>query len=253
MSKETVGEAAHLFTDDHPKRADSVAYDHARVWLMEQAAGGCFVCHGPIDLSHPEAPADSKGLEDHHGGGIYFKDVLVGFNLFGTEWSLGWAADPTLVAEFILLLKAAGFAQGWEKNIETTADVMEWVDSIHNANVKLCRPHHIGTQTQHTPDINGHEAVGVHEIPFPIWLGQVTCEWIRFDMWSGSCGTLAVSHPPTVGPGEVQVEHVHESVAMVHPDGTRLRRGHVLPASHGVSRAAHGGYRSVNAAGGVPS
>lgn len=240
---ESVGEAAHLYTEAHPTRTDSPAYVASRKWLMEQAAGGCIVCHGPGDLSHPEAPADSHGLEDHHGGGLYLKDVLVGFNLFGLEWSLGWAADAKLVNEFIGLLKQAGFAQGWQKNVETTADVMEWVDSVYNANVKLCQPHHIGTQKQHTPDANGHEAVGIHEIPLPIWLGQVTCEWTRFDMWAGTTGTIAVAAPPTVPAGHVQVLHLHDSVQLQHGDGTPVQRYHVLPATHGVARAAHAGVK----------
>ena len=48
-------------------------------------------------------------------------------------------------------------------------------------------------------DSNGHEAVGIHEIPLPIWLGQVTCEWDRWDMWAGTSGTLAIGPDPVSG------------------------------------------------------
>lgn len=242
MSKETVGEAAHLFTADHPARSDSPTYRASRKWLMA-TYGGCFVCGGPVDLSHPEllAVANAKGLEDHHGNGITYKGVLVAMGLVPTEWSLGWAADPDRVAGFVSmtneLLQAAGEAT-YDAAIVDTASVMAWVDSRWNASIKLCRPHHIGTQTQHTPDVNGHEAVGIHEIPLPIWAGQATCQWDRFDMWSGTTGTLAVApHADENGPvaGHAVVLHAH---AAAHPG---VKRGDVLPPHHPHARLAHAG------------
>jgi len=242
---ETVGEVAHLWTAPHPKRSDSEIYIATRKWLMSQTSGGCFVCGGPIDLSHPEAPASAKGLQDHHGGGIHYKGVLVAMSLIPTEWSLGFAAKPSVVAGFVAMLNVILHELGeatFDAPITTTDEVMAWVDSRFNASIKLCAPHHVGTQNQHTPDARGFEAVGIHEIPVPIWSGQVTCDFEKFDMWSGTTGTVAVSKHPDLAPGEVQIEHVHESVTLLHPSGARLQRGDVLPASHGTARVAHAGY-----------
>jgi hypothetical protein len=241
---ESVGEAAHLFTDAHPDRKDSKIYIATRKWLMSKTSGGCFVCGGPADLTHPEAPASAIGLEDHHGGGLHYRGVLFAMNLMPTEWSLGFAAKPEIVAGYVaminVILKELG-EPTYDRPITTTDEVMAWVDDVGNASIKLDRAHHIGTQHQHTPDARGFEAVGIHEIPLPIWAGQVTCDFSRFDMWSGTTGTIAVSKPAGLAPGEVQVEHVHPSVSIIHADGTPLRRGHVLPATHPSARVAHAG------------
>jgi hypothetical protein len=175
MPAETVGEAAHLYTEGHPPRTDSPTYVAARKVLMHTRRGGCMVCGGLPDMTHPELGdvADPTGLQDHHGGGVYVKDVLVALNLFGTEWSLGWSADPT---------------------------------------------------------------VGIHEIPFPIWLGQVTCDWPRWDMWAGTCGTLAVAPDPETGGAVV----LHANPAH-HPGidrGTRLAAGHPIHAAAQAGVAA---------------
>jgi hypothetical protein len=209
---------------------------------MGVIAGGCYICGGPVDMDHPGAPEDAKGkLQDHHGGGILVKDILVGFNLFPLEWSIGWGADPKRVDQFVKQLIRSGLLHDWPA-IASTDDVMNWVDSPNNANVKLCAPHHVGHQTQHTPDSNGHEGVGIHNAPWPVLAAQATCEWARFDMWAGTTGTLAVSPHPTEK-GAVVVQHVHDAHPTKNSDGTSLQIGQSLPATHPHSRAAHGGYK----------
>lgn len=244
MPNETVGEAAHVEVADHPKRTDSPAYLAARRMLMNTRRGGCVVCGGVPDMSHPEmtAVADAHGLEDHHGGGIYVKDVLVAFNLFPMEWSQGWGADPVLVQELVsnlnVILEALG-EEPYSTPITDVTSLMSYVDSKYNANVKLCRPHHIGTQGTHSPDANGHEGVGIHEIPAPIFWGQLTCNWKVFDMWGGTTGTMAVAPATDANgqplPGHVVVHHVDASA---HPG---VARGAVLPPHHAVARLAHAG------------
>jgi hypothetical protein len=232
---EHVGEAAVLFTADHPPRTDSPTYTAARKVLMNTRKGGCIVCGGTPDMTHPELEtvADSKGLEDHHGGGIYVKDVLVGLNLFGTEWSLGFSADPKIVAQMVanlnIVLEALGEST-FDGPITTTAEVMLFVDSVFNANVKLCKPHHTGRMDKPSKDANGIEAVGIHEIPFPIWLGQMTCEWARWDMWAGTTGTIAVAPDPASG-----------GAMVMHADPAHhgsLIRGSLLAPTHHLVKAA---------------
>jgi hypothetical protein len=46
---------------------------------------------------------------------------------------------------------------------------MAFVDSTFNANEKFCAAHHIGLEEQDTKDANEHQAVGIHNVPFPIW------------------------------------------------------------------------------------
>lgn len=237
MPKETVGEAVHLVTADHPKRTDSPEYKASRRMLMNTLKGGCVVCGGVPDLSHPELAlvADSHGLQDHHGGGLYVDGVLVAFNLFGTEWSLGWSADPKIVAAHVANLNVVLHRLGlptYDAPIDTTADVMAWVDSIGNANVKLCAPHHVGRQEQDTKDANGHQAVGIHEIPMPIWLGQVTAEWDRWDMWAGTTGTLALAHPNAHDGHHATVLHSHP----VHHPG--VSKGDHIPPHHPLHQRA---------------
>jgi hypothetical protein len=110
------------------------------------------------------------------------------------------------------------------------------VDSTFNANVKLCAPHHVGRMDRPSKDAAGREAVGIHEIPFPLWLGQVTCDWPRWDMWAGTCGTLAVAPDPETGGAVV----LHANPAH-HPGidrGTRLAAGHPIHAAAQAGVAA---------------
>jgi hypothetical protein len=100
MPQETSGEPAKLYTADHPPRTDSPEYIASRTWLTTQAMGGCVICGGESDLTHPGSVEPAAGnLQDHHGGGIYVvpkgtnEPVLVALNLFPIEWSEGWGAD----------------------------------------------------------------------------------------------------------------------------------------------------------------
>lgn len=253
MPHETIGDVETVQTADHPARTDSPEYVQNRKWLINETADGCYVCSGPVDLSHPDPPDSGPGkYQDHHGGGIFlYQDgkppILVGFNLFGLEWSLGFAANPVKVQAFVTQINEVIRRLGgipYEAQIATTDDVMAWVDSNSNANVKMCAVHHIAHEDKHTPDVNGHEGVGIHNGPVTVWLGQATCDWANFDMWGGSTGTIAVA--PNAGKPGVQVMHV----SPLHPDKllfaehrATLAAGeaHILPAHHIHSRLAYAG------------
>ena len=60
MPDEKIGEQVVTFTAPHPARTDSPEYLRSRAWLMEQGSGGCYICGGPVDLSHPGAPGDPQ-------------------------------------------------------------------------------------------------------------------------------------------------------------------------------------------------
>lgn len=247
MPDETIGDVEHVTTADHPPRTDSPEYKETRKWLMT-TPGGCYVCGGPVDMSHPSAP-ETTNIQDHHGGGIFLtpehgEPILVGFNLIGLEWSLGWGADPAKVSDYIKVISEVSVRLGgkpYTGEIATTSDVMAFVDSTFNANVKLCAQHHVAHEDKHTPDINGHEAVGIHNGPVPIWLGQATCDWPRVDMWGGSTGTICVA-PHQDGSKKVNVLYV----SPLHPDQA-MYAAHVagqlteLPASHPNARLCHAG------------
>ena len=249
--KETIGDVEHVVTANHPPRKDSPEYGRTRKWLMTTAEG-CYVCGGPVDLSHPGAPI-SASMQDHHGGGIFiYQDgkppVLVGYNLFGTEWSQGWGALPERVQAFVTQLNEVTKRLGgtpYELEIATVADVMAYVDSIGNASVKLCAPHHVGHEAKHTPDVNGHEAVGIHNGPFPIWLGQATCDWDHWDMFGGSTGTIVVGHPGN-NSGEAVVLHVSplhpdKELYAAHEEAKATGHSVTLPAHSPHARLAHAG------------
>jgi hypothetical protein len=220
VATEHIGEEVTVYTDDHPPRKDSAEYLRTRKWLVGTGQG-CIVCGG-------------EPIEDHHGGGITVDGVLVALNLFPLEWSQGWGADPAVVARQVAALNPILAAVGeptYDQPVTSVDEVMAWVDSTHNASVPICKPHHTGHQTSHTPDARGHEACGIHEVPLPIWAGQITCDWDRFDMWAGSTGTVAVA--PVHGTKQVHVLHAHPSSDLV--------KGQVLPAHHPHARLAHAG------------
>jgi len=238
---EQIGEHITVYTDDHPKRTDSPEYLASRRHLMTTQRGGCLICGGVPDLSHPELTAvgSPKGMQDHHGGGIVVKDVLVALNLFPIEWSQGWGSSPAVVSRLVsnlnILMGLLG-EEPYSASISDVAGVMSYADSTFNANIRFCAPHHVGLQTQHTPDANGHEACGIHEIPGPIFWGQLTCDWANFDMWGGTQGNVAVA--PHVGPqgpvaGQVVVLHAGPNAG--------VSRGEILPAHNPIARLALAG------------
>lgn len=222
----------NVHTAPHPPRQDTPEYRKTRQWLMS-TEGGCFVCGGEPDMSHPD------GYEDHHGGGIVWNNELVAFNLFGLEWSLGWSANPAAVKMYVTRLNALRTELGMPAipdDIETTADVMNYVDSDANASVKLCAPHHIGGEDADTKDINGHQAVGIHYCPYPIWIAQATNDWSRWDMWGGTTGTVALAPHPH----GAQIMHV----SPLHPDATLYQTWKaggrtLLPSTHPLVASAN--------------
>jgi hypothetical protein len=223
MPTEEVGERATIQTADHPARTDSPEYIESRKWLMGVAGGGCALCGGESDLSHPGGVADPTGLQDHHGGGLYVIDknsgtpVLVALNLFPIEWSEGWGADPAVISQRVSALNRVLTALGqpsYEPPITDTNSAMAFVDSKWNANVKLCAAHHIGLEEQDTKDAQGHQAVGIHNIPFPVWAYQGFCNWSQWDMWAGTTGTIAVAPTPD---GGGQVLHVSANSGATDP------------------------------------
>jgi hypothetical protein len=177
---------------------------------MAVAGGGCVLCGGESDLTHPGKPSLSKGtLQDHHGGGIYVvangRPVLVGLNLFPIEWSEGWGADPVVVGQRVMALNVLLKMMRqdlYPGAISDTKDVMTYVDSVFNANVKICAAHHVGLEEKDSKDANNHQAVGIHNIPFPVWVYQGFCNWTHWDMWAGTTGTIAVA-PNQTGGGTV--------------------------------------------------
>jgi hypothetical protein len=257
MPSETVGESATLRTADHPTRTDSPEYLKSRKWLMDTSAGGCVLCGGQSDLTHPGDVAPDTGLQDHHGGGIYVVvdgvPVLVGINLFTVEWSEGWGADPAVISQRVTALNALLTTLGqqtYDAPITDTASVMTYVDSIFNANIKMCAAHHIALDTTISPDAKGNQAVGIHNIPFPIWAYQGFCDWTHWNMWAGTTGTIAVTPDPTTGGGKVV--HVSALATATDPankaENDRLvhgwssgQRNITLPPTHNLVVAAKEG------------
>lgn len=248
VNREQIGENVTVFTDDHPKRTDSPTYLAARKFLMGQRRGGCVICGGLPDTTHPELTqvGSPKGLQDHHGGGIYVKDVLVALNLFPMEWSQGWGASPAVVQELVSNLNVVLAALGeptYDQPVSDIPGLMAYTDSRWNANVKFCAAHHVGLQTQHLVDALGHEACGIHEIPGPIFWGQLTCDWANFDMWGGTTGTVAVApahaEDGTLLPGQVVVLHAAA--------GQEVKRGDVLAAHSPIARLALAGAHKPSA------
>ena len=255
--KEIVGEKATLRVAAHPPRSDSLTYKRTRKWLMDTAGGACIICGGESDLRHPGAVESSRGLQDHHGGGIYIVSdglpVIVGLNLFPIEWSEGWGASPAMVAQrtgaLNILLKQL-HQTTYDEEINDAKDVMAFVDSPFNANIKLCAAHHIALEEKNAEDANGHQAVGIHNIPFPIWAYQGFCDWANWNMWAGTTGTIAVAPDHETGGG--RVIHVSRIARARSPknaaENARIVRawfrGHrdiTLPADHNLVIAAKRG------------
>lgn len=245
MPDEHIGDPLVIETATHPPRSDSPTYKASRKTLMGDYGGGCFICDGAVDLSHPEVE-DAKGLEDHHGGGIYVRfegrPVLVALSTLQMEWSEGWGADPAIISAMVAntntLLNRLG-EPTYDAAITDTKSTMAYVDSIQNANVKLCNPHHVGHPAKHTPDRRGHEAVGIHNVPLPVLLYQLFCDWEHWDMFAGTTGTIAVA-PHPAKPGSAVVLHVdaaHHDKRIV--DAGIAGKQVTLPADNPSARAAH--------------
>jgi hypothetical protein len=252
---EKTGQQATIRTADHPPRSESARYKKSRQWLMDETAGGCVLCGGESDLTHPGGSAQQAGLQDHHGGGIYVTDktggrpVLVGFTLFPIEWSEGWGADPTVVADRVTklgaLLRLLG-QPGYDQPIKSVSDVMNFTDSVYNANVKLCAAHHVGLEQQDAKDANGHQAVGIHSIPFPVWAYQGYCDWAHWNMWAGTTGTIAVAPKKGGGARLIHMSPLATAIrAKNRQENAELKRAWqsgrhniTLPESHNLVQAA---------------
>ena len=112
----------------------------------------------------------------------------------------------------------------------------------------MCAAHHIALEEQSSKDANGNQAVGVHNIPFPIWAYQGYCDWKNWDMWAGTTGTIAVTPDPATGGGRVAfVSHaaqasdprnVAENARLVH-GWYSGKRDILLPPDHNLIVAAN--------------
>lgn len=239
MPKEDINQDIEVNIADHPKRTDSPTYIKSRKWLSG-VPDACFVCHGPTDMIHPES--DKEAFQDHHGGGIYMTidraPELIGLSLFGMEWSLGFNANPSKVQGYVnnlnIVEKALGYPT-YDLPITTAQEVCDYVDSIYNANIRLCKVHHIGMETEDSKDFNGNQGVGIHFCPLPIWLGQVTCDWERVDMWAGTTGQVATY----VQDNKVKVAYVSKAHPLFEEHQKQLRdKGeHVLDPEDPMAKA----------------
>lgn len=238
MPIETIGEKVVVRINSHPVRKDSAQYVESRKWL-KTSVSGCFVCGDT-----------TATFQDHHGGGLYHvqgnTNKLIGFNLFGLEWSLGWNANPTVVQDYVTSSNQVNELLGFDQyiaSIKVTKDVMNYLDSEFNANVKLCPAHHVGEEDKDTKDINGNQGVGIHFTPFPIWLGQVTCDWKEIDMWAGTPGTAAVYRQTVKGKKTVGVVHMsplHKDSSLVEEHRKQIKDtgSHILDPEHELTKAA---------------
>jgi len=174
---------------DHPKRKDSKTYVTSRKLMnaiVKEVDG----------VVHDFFLGKSSAFQDHHGGGLWVKDVdgwMLLKNLAGMEWSQQFCADPAKVDQLRRIAQrlyrafpdsipamedmlgadkdAYGLADMLAKEITTDADVERWVDSIFNASVPLYAARHTGAlrPNGHLPP-NGAPQLegGVHHYPTPI-------------------------------------------------------------------------------------
>jgi hypothetical protein len=174
---------------DHPMREDSKTYVTSRKLMnaIVKEAGG---------VVHDFFLGKSSAFQDHHGGGLWVKDVdgwMLLKNLAGMEWSQQFCADPAKVDQLRRIAQrlyrafpesipamedllgadneAYGLADMLAKEITSDADVARWVDSIFNASVPLYAARHTGALRPHgplsstgAPQLEG----GVHHYPTPI-------------------------------------------------------------------------------------
>ncbi|WP_377268038.1 DUF6424 family protein [Peterkaempfera sp. SMS 1(5)a] len=158
-------EAEHLGWEinipGHPARQDSPEYQQSRLRM-----------HQILDTL--QRPFYGTGhVEDHHGGGLWFKDAEGWFlvrNLVGIEWSAQFCADPAkvdllrqnarrLYAAFPGTVEELGIRDLLDTPITDAAGVARWTDSICNASVPLPHPVHSGELPA---------GGGVHHYPGPV-------------------------------------------------------------------------------------
>jgi hypothetical protein len=136
------------------------------------------------DLAYGSSP-----FQDHHGGGLWLKDVDGWFlvrNVAGIEWSAQFCADPAkvdrlrinarrLYAGFPEAVEELGIRELLDTPITDAAGVARWTDSICNASVPLPAALHTGV-------LPTAATGGVHHYPTPI----TDIELIKrddFDLW----------------------------------------------------------------------
>jgi hypothetical protein len=152
---------------DHPSRRDSPGYVRSRKLMIElvQSAQPWFL--------------GARPYQDHHGGGIWVKDLdgwLLVLGLAGIEWSAQFCADPVKVDQ--LRVAAARMVRGFPATLEGYAalgylgaktllttpivdatTIAAWTDGIFNASVALPAPLHTGVLPA---------GAGYHHYPKPI-------------------------------------------------------------------------------------
>ena len=161
---------------DHPARADSPEYTRSRSLMIKL-----------VQTVQPWYLGDQP-YQDHHGGGIWVKDVdgwLLILGLAGIEWSAQFCADPAKVdvlRKYAVRLVAAfpDTVAGYEglgypdaasllSTAITDADaVAAWTDGIFNASVPLPADRHTGVLPK---------GGGFHHYPKPI----VDIELFKYD------------------------------------------------------------------------
>jgi hypothetical protein len=128
LQKQTL--TIQVFVPDHPDRTTSPIFRATRKKLIEDnPAAKCFIGNKHCDHDHP--------LELHHSV---------------VEWCDARAVAWDLVAQLVPDFDWASFAPSKPE---------AFIDSEHNANLVLCKRHHIGADH------------GIHTLPYPLWRLQM--------------------------------------------------------------------------------
>ncbi len=124
LQKQTL--TVQVFVPDHPDRSTSPTFVATRRKLIEHnPAAKCFVDNKHCDHEHP--------LELHHSV---------------VEWCDAGAVAWDLVAELV---------PDFDWSTFNPATPESFIDSEWNANLVLCKKHHIGKDH------------GIHTLPYPLW------------------------------------------------------------------------------------
>jgi hypothetical protein len=221
----------------HPPRADSPAYQDSRAML-----------HKIIATLPATDHVVRKGIQDHHGGGLWLKDAVGWFmvkNLAGIEWSAQFCADPVKVdwlrlnaARVYALYPSAVEQLGIETLLATpitdAAGVAAWTDSICNASVPLQAVPHSGVMPH---------GAGVHHYPTPI-TDIDTFRYDDFDLFvtdeAGHQVAVVPVAPRGSGDGRVQVLWANSGsqVHARHVTAQTTGRGLVLPPDDELAKLA---------------